>query len=195
LLSLFSGERIKKNAARPCLRRGFSFGCRRNDRQIAGFVLSGRLRVTRCGPVPHIRPLQRAPARGVAALLPQTKSLWRLFACYAGMISDAGATAMGATYRPTAIGFVSAFSRLPVHPANMKTNNSAMILIRVIPILVQSSLRAPAIRKRPPGRDTERPLARLPAPGLLRFRRYCSNRTTVILHSQKNFARFPKIGI
>jgi hypothetical protein len=31
------------------------------------------------------------------------------------------------------MGFVSAFSRLPVHPANTKANNRAMILIRAIP--------------------------------------------------------------
>jgi hypothetical protein len=31
------------------------------------------------------------------------------------------------------MGFVSAFSRLPVHPANTKANNRAMIFIRAIP--------------------------------------------------------------
>jgi hypothetical protein len=31
------------------------------------------------------------------------------------------------------MGFVSAFSRLPVHPANTKANNRAVILIRAIP--------------------------------------------------------------
>jgi hypothetical protein len=31
------------------------------------------------------------------------------------------------------MGFVSAFSRLPVQPANTKANNRAMILIRAIP--------------------------------------------------------------
>ena len=41
--------------------------------------------------------------------------------------------AMGGAHRATAIGFVSAFSRLPVHPANTKANNMAMILIRAIP--------------------------------------------------------------
>jgi hypothetical protein len=30
------------------------------------------------------------------------------------------------------MGFVSAFSRLPVHPANTKANNRAMIFIRAI---------------------------------------------------------------
>src|SRR5712672_639032 len=40
---------------------------------------------------------------------------------------------MGGAHRATAIGFVSAFSRLPVHPANTKANNRAMILIRAIP--------------------------------------------------------------
>jgi CRISPR/Cas system CSM-associated protein Csm4 (group 5 of RAMP superfamily) len=43
------------------------------------------------------------------------------------------AAAMGGAHRATAIGFVSAFSRLPVHPANTKANNRAMILIRAIP--------------------------------------------------------------
>jgi hypothetical protein len=38
---------------------------------------------------------------------------------------------MGGAHRATA--FVSAFSRLPVHPANTKANNRAMILIRAIP--------------------------------------------------------------
>jgi hypothetical protein len=38
------------------------------------------------------------------------------------------AAAMGGAHRATAIGFVSAFSRLPVHPANTKANNRAMIL-------------------------------------------------------------------
>ena len=41
--------------------------------------------------------------------------------------------AMGGAHRATAMGFVSAFSRLPVHPANTKANNRAMILIRAIP--------------------------------------------------------------
>src|SRR5260370_37120446 len=40
---------------------------------------------------------------------------------------------MGGAHRATAIGFVSAFSRLQVHPANTKANNRAMILIRAIP--------------------------------------------------------------
>src|SRR6266481_1469476 len=40
---------------------------------------------------------------------------------------------MGGAHRATAIGFVSAFRRLPVHPANTKANNRAMILIRAIP--------------------------------------------------------------
>jgi hypothetical protein len=40
--------------------------------------------------------------------------------------------AMGGAHRATAMGFVSAFSRLPVHPANTKANNRAMILIRAI---------------------------------------------------------------
>jgi hypothetical protein len=40
---------------------------------------------------------------------------------------------MGGARRTTAVGFVSAFSRLPVHPANTKANNRAMILIRAIP--------------------------------------------------------------
>src|SRR5258708_3533402 len=43
------------------------------------------------------------------------------------------APAMGGAHRATAIGFVSAFSRLPVHPANTKANSRAMILIRAIP--------------------------------------------------------------
>ena len=43
------------------------------------------------------------------------------------------AAAVGGAHRATAIGFVSAFSRLPVHPANTKANNRAMILIRAIP--------------------------------------------------------------
>jgi len=45
----------------------------------------------------------------------------------------ANAAAMGGAHRATAIGFVSAFSRLPVHPANTKANNRALILIRAIP--------------------------------------------------------------
>ena len=45
----------------------------------------------------------------------------------------ANAAAMGGAHKATAIGFVSAFSRLPVHPANTKANNRAMILIRAIP--------------------------------------------------------------
>jgi hypothetical protein len=40
--------------------------------------------------------------------------------------------AMGGAHRATAVGFVSAFNRLPVHPANTKANNRAMILIRAI---------------------------------------------------------------
>ena len=44
----------------------------------------------------------------------------------------ANAAAMGGAHRATAIGFVSAFSRLPVHPANTKANNRAMILIRAM---------------------------------------------------------------
>src|ERR1700674_1252849 len=40
---------------------------------------------------------------------------------------------MGGAHRTTTMGFVSAFSRLPVHPANTKANNRAMILIRAIP--------------------------------------------------------------
>ncbi len=43
------------------------------------------------------------------------------------------AAVMGGAHRAMAIGFVSAFSRLPVHPANTKANNRAMILIRAIP--------------------------------------------------------------
>jgi hypothetical protein len=45
----------------------------------------------------------------------------------------ANAVAVGGAHRATAIGFVSAFSRLPVHPVNTKANNRAMILIRAIP--------------------------------------------------------------
>ena len=45
----------------------------------------------------------------------------------------ANVAAMGGAHRATAMGFVSAFSRLPVHPANTKANNRAMILIRAIP--------------------------------------------------------------
>jgi hypothetical protein len=41
--------------------------------------------------------------------------------------------AMGGAHRATAMGFVSVFSRLPVHPANTKANNRAIILIRAIP--------------------------------------------------------------
>src|SRR6266403_1782295 len=44
----------------------------------------------------------------------------------------ANAAATGGANRATAIGFVSAFSRLPVHPANRKANSRAMILIRAI---------------------------------------------------------------
>jgi hypothetical protein len=40
---------------------------------------------------------------------------------------------MGGAHTATAVGFVSAFSRLPVHPVNTKANNRAMILIRAIP--------------------------------------------------------------
>jgi hypothetical protein len=47
---------------------------------------------------------------------------------YAGTVSDTGATAMGGG----TFGLVSAFSLLPVHPANMKANSRAMILIRAI---------------------------------------------------------------
>src|SRR6266436_2482293 len=43
------------------------------------------------------------------------------------------AAAMGGAHSATAIGFVSAFSRLPVHPANTKANSRAMVLIRAIP--------------------------------------------------------------
>jgi hypothetical protein len=45
----------------------------------------------------------------------------------------ANAAAMGGVHRATAVGFVSAFSRLPVHPVNMKANNRTMIRIRAIP--------------------------------------------------------------
>jgi hypothetical protein len=44
----------------------------------------------------------------------------------------ANAAAMGGAHRATAVGFVSAFSRLPVHPVNTKANIRAMILIRAI---------------------------------------------------------------
>ena len=44
----------------------------------------------------------------------------------------ANVAAMGGAHRATAIVLVSAFSRLPVHPANTKANNRAMILIRTI---------------------------------------------------------------
>jgi hypothetical protein len=39
---------------------------------------------------------------------------------------------MGGADRTKAVGFVSAFSRLPAHPVNIKTNNRAMIRIRAI---------------------------------------------------------------
>jgi hypothetical protein len=45
----------------------------------------------------------------------------------------ANAAATGGAHKATAIGFVSAFSRLPVHPVNAKANSKAMILIRAIP--------------------------------------------------------------
>src|SRR5258706_829678 len=45
----------------------------------------------------------------------------------------ANAAATGGAHLATAVGFVSAFSRLPVHPANTKANSRAMILIRAIP--------------------------------------------------------------
>jgi hypothetical protein len=41
--------------------------------------------------------------------------------------------AMDGAHRAPAMDFVSAFNRLPVHPANTKANNRAMILIRAIP--------------------------------------------------------------
>jgi hypothetical protein len=41
--------------------------------------------------------------------------------------------AVGEPHRATAMGFVSVFSRLPVHPGNTKANNREMILIRAIP--------------------------------------------------------------
>jgi hypothetical protein len=50
-------------------------------------------------------------------------------------VGASNAAAMGGVLGATTIGFVSAFSRLPVHPANTKTNSRAMILIRAIPIL------------------------------------------------------------
>jgi hypothetical protein len=40
---------------------------------------------------------------------------------------------VGGAHTATAVGFVSALSRLPVHPVNTKANNRAMILIRAIP--------------------------------------------------------------
>ncbi len=43
------------------------------------------------------------------------------------------AAATDGAQRATAIGFVSAFSRLPVHPANRKANSRTTILIRAIP--------------------------------------------------------------
>jgi hypothetical protein len=45
----------------------------------------------------------------------------------------ANAAAVGGAHRATAIAFVSAFSRLPLHPVTTKANNRAMILIRAIP--------------------------------------------------------------
>src|SRR5258706_8107223 len=45
----------------------------------------------------------------------------------------ANAAATAGAHRATAVGFVSVFSRLPVHPANTKANSRAMILIRAIP--------------------------------------------------------------
>jgi|SRR3981081_2408217 hypothetical protein len=44
----------------------------------------------------------------------------------------ANAAATGGAHRATAVGFVSAFSRLPVHPVKMKANNRAMIRISAI---------------------------------------------------------------
>jgi hypothetical protein len=44
-------------------------------------------------------------------------------------------------------------------------------------------------RKRPPGRDTGRPLARLPAPGLLRFRRDCLGTERPSLCTVKRISR------
>jgi hypothetical protein len=41
--------------------------------------------------------------------------------------------AMDVAHIAMAMGFVSAFSRSPVHPANRKANNRAMILICAIP--------------------------------------------------------------
>jgi hypothetical protein len=55
---------------------------------------------------------------------------------------------MGGAHRATAIGFVSAFSRLPVHPVNTKANNRAMILIRAIPFCQVSKQERSAIRTR-----------------------------------------------
>ena len=92
----------------------------REDRHTTG-------RLSRCGDLPAGSRLR--PSRKPSPL----QARWRLFSGYAGTVSDTGAIAMGATYRPTAIGFVSAFSRLPVHPANMKTNNRAIIRISKAP--------------------------------------------------------------
>src|SRR6202022_189162 len=44
----------------------------------------------------------------------------------------ANAAATGGAHTAMAIVLVSAFSRLPVHPANTKANSRAMILIRAI---------------------------------------------------------------
>jgi hypothetical protein len=52
----------------------------------------------------------------------------------------ANAAAMGGAQ----IGFVSAFSLLPVHPANAKANNRAMILIRAIPFCKSDFAQSPA---------------------------------------------------
>jgi hypothetical protein len=57
----------------------------------------------------------------------------RLLTSFPYTVANSGANAaMGGALMATAIGFVSLFSRLPVHPANTKANNRAMIRISAI---------------------------------------------------------------
>jgi hypothetical protein len=50
-----------------------------------------------------------------------------------GNYGKAEKATQGAACRATAIGFVSVLSRLPVHPANAKAKNRAIIFIFAIP--------------------------------------------------------------
>ena len=73
------------------------------------------------------------PQIGLTFGTPPRASLVRAFVRLGRHHIAANAAAMGGAHTATAIGFVSAFSRLPVHPVNTKANNRAMILIRAIP--------------------------------------------------------------